>query len=90
MSITVNIHKTHRQHTDGKEVVAVEGSTIGACLESLTRQYPGMQTAVFDDSGKLRNQIEIYLNMTSAYPNELAKPVAPGDEITIILMLAGG
>ena len=90
MSISLNIHKTHRQHTDGQETVTVEGDTIGACLESLIRQYPGMQTALFDASGNLRNQIEIYLNMASAYPNELARPVEDGDDISIILMLAGG
>jgi molybdopterin converting factor small subunit len=34
--------------------------------------------------------VEVYVNNESAYPEELAKPVQDGDEIHLILMLAGG
>jgi hypothetical protein len=30
------------------------------------------------------------MNLQSAYPNELAKPVKDGDEIHVTLLLAGG
>ena len=90
MSITVNLHKTHRQHTNGQETVEVEGNTVGECLASLVDRYPKMAEALYGPKGKLSNQIEIYLNMESAYPDELSKPVQDGDDIHIIVMLAGG
>lgn len=90
MSITLNVHKTHRQHINGKEAVEVDGATIGDCLNALVHRFPGMQEALFDKTGKLKNQIEIYLNMESTYPDELKKKVTAGDEITITVMLAGG
>ena len=90
MSITVNIHKTHREYTDNKEIIEVTGETIGDCIKNLIERYPGMQSAMFDAKGKLLNQIEIYLNMESAYPDELKRPVKDGDEIHIVVMLAGG
>lgn len=90
MSITVNIHKTHREYTDDKENIEVAGGTIGDCMKDLIERYPGMRSAVFDAKGGLLNQIEIYLNMESAYPDELKKPVKDGDEIHIVVMLAGG
>jgi molybdopterin converting factor small subunit len=90
VSITINIHKTHREYTDGKENLEVSGETIGDCIENLIERYPEMKNAVFDTKGKLLNQIEIYLNMESAYPNELKKTVKDGDEIHIVVMLAGG
>jgi molybdopterin converting factor small subunit len=90
MSIDLNIHKTHRQYTDGIEIVQTQGQTIGECIQHLIRQYPGMQNAIFDKSGKLQNTIEIYLNLQSAYPGELSKPVRDGDKIHIAVMLAGG
>jgi molybdopterin converting factor small subunit len=90
MSVTVNIHKTHRQYTSGLETIQVDGDTIGNCLNSLTGRFPEMKTALFDGKGKLKNQIEIYLNMESAYPDELQKKVQAGDEIFITVMLAGG
>jgi molybdopterin converting factor small subunit len=90
VSVRANIHKTHRQHTDGLEVVAVEGNTVGECLNHLVSQYPGMKEALFEKDGRLLNVIEIYVNMESAYPDELAKAVQDGDEIHITAMLAGG
>jgi molybdopterin converting factor small subunit len=90
VSVKVNIHKTHRTYTDGLEMVEVEGGTVGDCLEHLVQQYPGMKEGLFDKKGKLLNVVEVYVNNESAYPEELAKSVKDGDEIQLILMLAGG
>jgi molybdopterin converting factor small subunit len=90
MAVTVNIHKTHRQFTNGSEVVAAEGKTVGECLNHLIKQFPGMEKALFAKKDKLLNNVEIYLNHATAYPNELAKPVKDGDEIHLIIMLSGG
>ena len=91
MSIKINIHKTHRQFTDGSDVVEVDNAqTVGDCLGHLVKQFPQMEKALFDKNDKLFNFVELYLNMESAYPDELAKPVKDGDEIHITIMLAGG
>lgn len=90
MSVRVNIHKTHRQFTDGLDVVEVEGQTVGDCLGNLVRQFPSLKEALFDKKGRLLNVTEVYVNMESAYPEELAKKVQEGDEIHIVVMLAGG
>ena len=90
MAVSLNIHKTHRQFTNGLEVVPTEGKTVGECLADLIRQYPGMEKALFAKKDKLLNNIEVYLNHATAYPNELAKPVKDGDQIHLIVMLTGG
>ncbi len=90
MGIKLHIHKTHRQFADGSEFVEVKGNTVGECLDHLIIKYPGMREALFDKKGKLRNVIEIYVNMKSAYPDELAKTVSDGDEVHIIYLLTGG
>jgi molybdopterin converting factor small subunit len=72
------------------DIVEVEGSTVGNCLDNLVGQFPGMKKALFDKKGKLLRVIEIYINSKSAYPNELVKQVKDGDNVHIILMLAGG
>jgi molybdopterin converting factor small subunit len=90
LSIKINIHKTHRQFTNGLDIVEVEGNTVGNCLDNLVGQFPGMKKALFDKKGKLLRIIEIYINSKSAYPNELTKQVKHGDNVHITLLLAGG
>ena len=90
MPVKVHIHATHRQFTDGMEVVGVEGSTVGECLNHLIKQFPGMEKALFAKKDKLFNIIEVDVNQASAYPNELVKPIKDGDDIHLVVMLAGG
>ena len=90
MSIKINIHRTHRQFTNGLDIVEVDGNTVGACLDNLVRQFPDMGKVLLNKKGKLLNVIEIYVNLKSAYPDELAKQVRDGDNIHITLMIAGG
>ena len=90
MAAKIHIHTTHRQFTNGSEVVSVEGNTVGECLNQLIKQHPGMEKALFAKKDKLLNTVEIYLNHATAYPNELLKPVKDGDEIHLLVMLAGG
>jgi len=90
MAVKVHIHATHRQYTNGLEVVAVEGNTVGECLNHLIKQFPGMEKALFAKKDKLLNIVEVYVNHASAHPNELVKPVKDGDEMHLVIMLAGG
>jgi molybdopterin converting factor small subunit len=90
MPVKVHIHTTHRQFTNGLEVVSVEGNTVGECLTHLVQQFPGMEKALFAKKDKLLNVVEVFVNHATAYPNELTKPVKDGDEITLLVMLAGG
>jgi len=90
VSIKINIHKTHRQFTNSLDIVEVDGNTVGACLDNLVRQFPDMGKVLFNKKGKLVNVIEIYVNLKSAYPDELARQVRDGDNIHITLMIAGG
>jgi molybdopterin converting factor small subunit len=90
MSVHVFIHATHRQFTNHQEKVVTEGKTVGECLTNLIKQYPGMEKALFIKKDKLLNNVEIYVNHASAYPDELAKPVKDGDQIHLTYMIAGG
>ena len=88
--VKVHIHATHRRFTNGMEVVAADGNTVGECLNHLIQQFPGMEKALFAKKDKLLNNVEVFINHTTAYPNELMKPVKDGDDIHLLVMLAGG
>ena len=90
VSARINLHKTHRQYAGDKEIVDVNGNTVGECLRDLVSQYPELEKEIFDNKGNLLSVLEIYLNGASAYPDELKKVVKDGDEIHLLTMLAGG
>jgi len=90
MSVTINIHPSLYHFTNGQAIVEVSGNTVGQCLDDLVRQFPEIKKGLFGKDGKLLNYVDIYVNLESSYPEELAKPVDDGDELYITLMMAGG
>lgn len=90
MSKTIRIHQGLRHLTGDQPTVDVNGTTVGECLKEIVSRFPAMESKLFDKKGKLLNYIEIYVNAKTSYPEELAMPVKDGDELTIILMIAGG
>jgi molybdopterin converting factor small subunit len=90
MSIKVHLHKTLQCLTNNLEIIETEGKTVGECFDHLISRFPDLREKLFDKKGKLLNHVEIYLNLETAYPDELAKPVKDGDDIHVIMMLSGG
>ena len=90
MSQTVNIHQALRHLTNNQATIEVSGTTVGECLAELVKQFPGIMNKLFNKKGKLLNYVDIYVNLESSYPEELAKPVIDGDKLSITLLIAGG
>ena len=90
MSVKIKIHPFLSQHTNNQDMVEVNGRTVGQCLEQLVDQFPELKPWLFEKNGKLNRLVEIYVNMESSYPEELAKPVKDGDELHIIIIISGG
>ena len=90
MSIKINIASYLQPFTNNMEVVEVNGSTVGGCLNHLVMQFPSIGKDLFDENGKLHHYVAIFVNGESAYPDELAKPVKDGDELHILYIITGG
>lgn len=90
MSVKINIHPFFYNATDNQNVAEVEGETVGQCLEQLAVLYPKIRDWLFEKNGKLNRLVEVYVNGQTAYPDELAKEVKDGDEIHLIVFIAGG
>lgn len=90
MSVRINIHPFLLQHTNNQDVVEVNGSTVGECLQQLVSRFPDLKPWLFERNGRLNRLVEIYVNTESSYPEELAKPVRDGDELHIVVIIAGG
>ena len=51
-----------RQFADKQDSVNVAGATVGEVLSALTTQFPDLRKQLFNDEGKLRSFVNVYLN----------------------------
>ena len=79
-----------RNFTNNDKVFNADGNTVGECLNGLIKRYPGMKSLLLDENGRLRTNIDVYINGQSSYPEELNKPVQEGDEFHIAYVMVGG
>jgi molybdopterin converting factor small subunit len=90
MSITARLHPILQNLAGGQEVVEVTGHTTGECLENLESRFPVIKQLIRDKRGQLRRYCEILVNFESTYPKELTTSVKDGDQIDIVILVAGG
>jgi molybdopterin/thiamine biosynthesis adenylyltransferase/rhodanese-related sulfurtransferase/molybdopterin converting factor small subunit len=80
-----------RQYAEKKDTVELGGSTVGEVLGALTTQFPDLRKQIFNDEGKLRSFVNVYLNDEDIrYLKKDATPVATGDTLSIVPSIAGG
>jgi molybdopterin/thiamine biosynthesis adenylyltransferase/rhodanese-related sulfurtransferase/molybdopterin converting factor small subunit len=80
-----------RQFTEQKDSVEVSGSTVGEALHQLTQQFPSIRRNLFNDEGKLRSFVNIYVNDEDIRYLEKDATKLKGDEtISIVPSIAGG
>jgi molybdopterin converting factor small subunit len=80
-----------RQFAAQKDSVEVSGATAGEVLTALTTQYPDLRKNLFNDEGKLRSFVNVYVNDEDIrYLRKEATPIAAGDTVSIVPSIAGG
>src|SRR5271154_5532838 len=80
-----------RQFAAQKDSVEVSGATAGEVLSALTTQFPDLRKNLFNDEGKLRSFVNVYLNDEDIrYLKKDATPVAATDTLSIVPSIAGG
>lgn len=80
-----------RQFADKQDNIEVAGSTVGEALTALTTRFPDMKKHLYNDEGKLRSFVNVYLNDEDIrYINKEASPLNPADIISIVPSIAGG
>lgn len=80
-----------RQYAEKNNSVDVSGATVGEALANLTTQFPDLRKNLFNDEGKLRSFVNVYVNDEDIrYLQKDATAVADGDTISIVPSIAGG
>ena len=80
-----------RQYADKKDAVELNGSTVGEVLAALTSQHADLRKHLFNDEGKLRSFVNVYLNDEDIrYLDKDKTAVKPTDTLSIVPSIAGG
>lgn len=80
-----------RQYADKKDTVELSGSTVGEVLTALTTQHADLRKHLFNDEGKLRSFVNVYLNDEDIrYLNKDKTAVKDTDTLSIVPSIAGG
>ena len=91
MATRILIPTPLRPYTDKQDAVEAEGTTVGELLADLTAKHSGLKAHLYNDQGKLRSFVNVYLNDEDIrYLQKEQTPVSSGDTISIIPSVAGG
>ena len=83
----VRIPTLLRSYTRVSRVEAV-GTMLGAVLADLDRQFPGIRLRMVDKHGRLRPHTRVFVNGMAVH--DLALPLQPGCDVSIVQALSGG
>src|SRR5437667_294341 len=74
-----------------KKGLGAAGATVGELLADLTRRHAGLKAHLYNEQGKLRSFVNVYINDEDIrYLQKEQTPVNAGDTISIIPSVAGG
>ena len=91
MPVTVRIPTQLRPLAGGNATLATEAGTIADVLKALDAAHPGFQDRLFDESGKLRRFVNVFVAEEDIrFLDGLDTPVADGATVSIVPAVAGG
>ena len=80
-----------RQFTGKQDSVTVAGATVGEVLNALTAQFPDLRKQIFNDEGKVRSFVNVYLNDEDIrYLSKDSTAAKDADTISLVPSIAGG
>ncbi len=91
MSNRVLIPTPLRPYAGKRDVVEVDGKTVGELLVNLTSQYADLRKHLYTEEGRLRSFVNVYVNDDDIrYLDREQTLLKPGDTISIVPSVAGG
>jgi molybdopterin converting factor small subunit len=91
MAVTVRIPTQLRPLVGGSNEVRTEGETVGEILKALDAAHPGFGERIFDDTGRLRRFVNVFLAEEDIrFLDGLDTPVPAGATLSIVPAVAGG
>ena len=80
-----------RRLSDGQVTVDVQATDLATAIAALDARYPGFKERLLDETGELRQFVNVYLNDEDVRLGAgLSAEVHEKDEISIVPAVAGG
>ena len=80
-----------RSITSGKSEIQACGTTISELIADINRQYPGFQSRICDDTGRIQKFIAIFVDGHDIRTLQKDQTPLHGNEIVLIIAaIAGG
>lgn len=91
MEVKIIIPTPLRQYTEKRDAVQLRAGTVGEALQGLTGLYSGLRKHLYNEEGKLRSFVNVYLNDEDIrYLQKDQTPIKENDVISIVPSIAGG
>lgn len=91
MRVIVRIPAGMRSATNGRPLVASDGSQLRDVLTGLARQYPALAGQILDESGEILRHVKVYVGEDDSQTLDgLDTAIPAGLEVAIISGAAGG
>jgi molybdopterin synthase sulfur carrier subunit len=91
MAVSVRIPTQLRPLSGGNSEVTTDGTTVGEVLKALEAAHPGFADRLFDESGRLRRFVNVFLDEEDIrFLDGLDTPVPAGATLSIVPAVAGG
>ena len=91
MAVTVRIPTPLQEFTQQQDAVEIVGADVKEVLANLDSQFAGIGQRLYDEQGKLRRFVNIYVNQEDIrFLQGEGTAVSDGDEVSIVPAIAGG
>ena len=95
MAIEVRIPTILRTYTGGEKAVDASGATLGALIDDLEANHPGIRERLLeagsDGRGDLRRFVNVYVNDEDVrFIGGLEAELSDGDQVVVLPAVAGG
>ena len=90
MAIEVRIPTILRTYTGGEKAVDAEGPTLGALIDDLEANHPGIKERLIEGAD-LRRFVNVYVNDEDVrFTGGLETKLGDGDQVVVLPAVAGG
>jgi sulfur-carrier protein len=88
--ITVRIPSALRTYTRGQEEVVLDAASLDSLLARLEDAFPGIRSRIVDETGRLRQYVNLFVNDDLVRDPLPTVRLAAGDAVFILPSIAGG